>query len=373
MNKAYLLLRNNKQSGPFSLEELLQLSLKPFDLVWVEGKTAGWQYPSEIDSLKAYVDSPEQEKANTTVPLLSNNQVPGKHIYVSMPQGAKKQVAPVPETITELNTDERKKAFEDKAEAMFRRAQDFQQSSKKEDEAEVNTLYSKSLDDLKQEYSNWIHHQKKSRKVFNSKTIGIAATIIGLIALSVFATTYFLGRDVSPVLAEERTDSLSQVPVSLKNPGKQIIDQPSPRKKTTAPKIIRKNNGVKKPVSTIAATSRKKTRSTPAINKPDNNSTIPLPQLVKIKGRYKPVGRGVSASEITLMNNSKENLRVVAVDVVYYKADGTNAGRETIYFKNISPSQSMTLTAPANKKAEEVRYQLGLISSNESGIFYAMH
>ena len=63
------------------------------------------------------------------------------------------------------------------------------------------------------------------------------------------------------------------------------------------------------------------------------------------------MGRGVSASEITLVNNSQENLRVVAVDVVYYKADGTNAGRETIYFKNISPSQSMTLTAPANKKS----------------------
>ncbi|HEY0355326.1 MAG TPA: FxLYD domain-containing protein, partial [Flavisolibacter sp.] len=308
-----------------------------------------------------------------TAPSPSNHQAPGKHIYVSMPQGAKKQVTTAPETITELNPEERKKAFEEKAEAMFRRAQDFQQSSKKEEEAEVNTLYSKSLDDLKQEYSNWIHHQKSSRKSLSTKTIGIAAAVILLVASAVLATSYFSGMDVSPVLAEEGTGSLSQVPVSLKNPVKQNIDPPSPKKKITAPKTIRKNNVVKKPVSTTAASSRKKTRSTPAINKPVNNSTIPLPQLVKIKGRYKPVGRGVSASEITLVNNSQENLRVVAVDVVYYKADGTNAGRETIYFKNISPSQSMTLTAPANKKAEEVRYQLGLISSNESGIFYAMH
>ena len=55
MQKIYSLLRNNKQSGPYTLEELLQLKLKPFDLVWVEGKSGGWSYPTEIDSLKIYV------------------------------------------------------------------------------------------------------------------------------------------------------------------------------------------------------------------------------------------------------------------------------------------------------------------------------
>lgn len=50
----YLLLRNNKESGPHSLEDLRTLSLKPYDLVWVEGKSAAWRYPGEINELKSF-------------------------------------------------------------------------------------------------------------------------------------------------------------------------------------------------------------------------------------------------------------------------------------------------------------------------------
>lgn len=52
MKKLYLLLRNNKQTGPFSFNELVQQQLKDADLVWVEGESHAWTYPSEIDGLK---------------------------------------------------------------------------------------------------------------------------------------------------------------------------------------------------------------------------------------------------------------------------------------------------------------------------------
>ncbi|MBN8788209.1 MAG: DUF4339 domain-containing protein [Terrimonas sp.] len=57
--KAYLLLRNNKQTGPYSLEELQQMGLKPFDLVWIERKSSAWRYPAEIKELVAYTSSAE--------------------------------------------------------------------------------------------------------------------------------------------------------------------------------------------------------------------------------------------------------------------------------------------------------------------------
>jgi hypothetical protein len=57
----YLLLRSNKQSGPFSKEQLLQLGLKPYDLVWVEGKSAAWRYPSEVAELKDYAPVVEEQ------------------------------------------------------------------------------------------------------------------------------------------------------------------------------------------------------------------------------------------------------------------------------------------------------------------------
>jgi hypothetical protein len=58
---SYLLLRSNKQSGPLSQEQLLQLGLKPYDLVWIEGKSAAWRYPSEIPELKDYAPVVEEQ------------------------------------------------------------------------------------------------------------------------------------------------------------------------------------------------------------------------------------------------------------------------------------------------------------------------
>ena len=56
--KTYLLLRNNRQTGPYTLAEILDEGLKPHDLVWVEGQSASWRYPSELDELKTHVPSP---------------------------------------------------------------------------------------------------------------------------------------------------------------------------------------------------------------------------------------------------------------------------------------------------------------------------
>lgn len=58
---SYLLLRNNKESGPHSLEQLLGFGLKPYDLIWVNGKSAAWRYPSEIDELHQYVPEPVEQ------------------------------------------------------------------------------------------------------------------------------------------------------------------------------------------------------------------------------------------------------------------------------------------------------------------------
>ena len=52
MQKIYLLLRNNTQLGPFSIEELLEQELLPTDMVWIEGKSLGWSYATELSLLR---------------------------------------------------------------------------------------------------------------------------------------------------------------------------------------------------------------------------------------------------------------------------------------------------------------------------------
>jgi hypothetical protein len=121
----YRLLRDNKESGPYSQEEIIARGFKPYDLIWVEGKSAGWRYPSEIAELKTYAPvveeqpydrffkkpSPQkagitEERSNgvsfastiakkeerpTTVPAIEplyTMQPPaGRHIHVTLPSG----------------------------------------------------------------------------------------------------------------------------------------------------------------------------------------------------------------------------------------------------------------------------------------------
>lgn len=63
--KEYLLLRNNKQTGPYSLDDLRNLGLKTFDLIWVDKRSSAWRYPSEIKELMAIVSAVENSNINS--------------------------------------------------------------------------------------------------------------------------------------------------------------------------------------------------------------------------------------------------------------------------------------------------------------------
>jgi len=59
--KQYILLRDNKENGPLSFEEMLKLGFKKYDLIWVEGKSAAWRYPGEIEEFKALAPPVEEQ------------------------------------------------------------------------------------------------------------------------------------------------------------------------------------------------------------------------------------------------------------------------------------------------------------------------
>ena len=121
MNK-YLLLRDNKQTGPYTAQELSEKGLKPYDLVWLEGRSAAWRYPGEIEELKSFApgveeqpydrfykkqdggQSTEQAAATTNVveesqPVTKKVEQTSKHIYVTMPGGSKAPVAKKEEAV----------------------------------------------------------------------------------------------------------------------------------------------------------------------------------------------------------------------------------------------------------------------------------
>jgi hypothetical protein len=141
MNK-YLLLRDNKQSGPYSVDELKTKGLKPYDLVWLDGKSAAWRYPSEIEELRSFAPAVEEqpydrfykknpahqvathEPSNTIaqqekamVQTEAPKQVTPKKIYVTLPAAQNRTVTASNESMNQAAGSETSMAEKKVAEA----------------------------------------------------------------------------------------------------------------------------------------------------------------------------------------------------------------------------------------------------------------
>lgn len=90
----YRLLRNNKESGPFTQEQLIQMGLKAYDLVWMEGKSAAWRYPSEINELKAYAPAVEENPFDRFYKRKDNKTVPAEQVTATAETVAVKKEKP---------------------------------------------------------------------------------------------------------------------------------------------------------------------------------------------------------------------------------------------------------------------------------------
>lgn len=76
MDKVYLLLRKNQQTGPYTYEELLQQQLLPTDLIWVEGISTAWIYPPELTDLMAKAASSQTTTDRQTAVAQNSSQEP---------------------------------------------------------------------------------------------------------------------------------------------------------------------------------------------------------------------------------------------------------------------------------------------------------
>jgi len=78
----YRLLRNNKETGPFTSDELISHGFKPYDLIWVEGKSAGWRYPGEIPEFNVVAPVVELQPFERFVQKSSYSQRPETQVLV---------------------------------------------------------------------------------------------------------------------------------------------------------------------------------------------------------------------------------------------------------------------------------------------------
>ena len=240
MIKVYLLLRNNKQSGPYSLEEIAQQQLKPQDLIWIEGKSAAWKYASEISELNAYLpeggqaDSGKNESTEHSAYLPKSDQINSsatppqpKKIFVSLPANARQKkeepvqqaarpVAPVsseqlPETTPTVPSEK-----------IPTRAS--------EPKEKLVTKYSSTLEEKEEAYTEWVYKSKSRKNALAPEWIGGIAVIILLMMGS--AAYYIKNRSADKVEIIQSTtadaSAVEELTSTQPDPAPAELNQPAP-------------------------------------------------------------------------------------------------------------------------------------------------
>ncbi len=399
MQQSYRLLRDNKESGPFELEDLVQIGLKPLDLIWVEGQSNNWCPAHEFEKSISLEKSPEQE-AQVNLPSLESTSIEASLakepiVYIRFPEERSENSLPD------------NKVNDDSVMELIPAAPD-------ERRGQVPALipmghlselsgsgYSRSLDDIRNENARWRQAQRTKRR---AKPIPVIASIIVLTLLSFGIINNFRHENVpvkglpvsktkldpsqlnrtidepisfnpaggvthplqSPSLIEERVpknNRMTQLPYS--GTTKEIL---VPSKKTVSGISI--NPAKRKNLPAPLASGKIENLAVAEIPTKPTTFSTPSSQDFVLFGTH-PVTReeGVAPFHLTFKNNS-DQLRFAAVDVIY-KKKGTITSRETLYFNKVAPHQSLTRSAPGNKGADEVIYKLGLVSTEDGSLFYA--
>jgi len=201
-----MLLRDNKESGPFAAEDLVKMGLKPYDLVWLQGKSAAWRYPSEIDELKPYAPGVEEqpfdrffkkpaataavqqavtvnEEYEAYAPKAATEQeqpVKKRSVFVTMPgQVAERKVTakpapvlkPTPTPIPDYTVTDTEDPISITGNPV------------------AKVKYSQPLDEIKEMYVKTLKERKNriARKSFMQISLKRAAVVAGLIGLGILA------------------------------------------------------------------------------------------------------------------------------------------------------------------------------------------
>ncbi|MBO9683927.1 MAG: hypothetical protein J7502_14890, partial [Flavisolibacter sp.] len=148
--KKYLLLRNNQESGPHSIEQLASVGLFPLDLIWIEDESSAWKHPDEIEELKHLISC-----SNT---LQNRMQEKSEKIFISLPANfSKKSRSEMEEEYASLPVNEMEPVLE--------------------------TNYVRPLEDLKENYR--VSNHKKpiwNKKIFQpSGGASVLAIFMGVV------------------------------------------------------------------------------------------------------------------------------------------------------------------------------------------------
>lgn len=382
----YLLLRDNKQTGPHTLDEIRALGLKKYDLIWVEGKSAAWRYAGEIEEMKSFAPEMEEqpfdrffrkpvreehhqlrkEDIKPLVPAIqSTEQKPSqklkekRYVAITLPSGKKPEVRKVmvetPANTKQVKPSQPEKVIQNK----------------------VAEIVTKLENPLTQERLMLQREQQQGSNTLQYVALGVAITSIMLIIVLVSSNEYDIKTypvSKSPVNRAEPIREAVQ-PQSLQTiPAVNIPEDEDPLITEAAVPAERKTV-IKRAVSTTPTPTLKGKKITTAAAKPAP-SPAPERKLVKLSDNVRVslsdyrvnIFGGMDDIRVTVANTSPYKLDMVVVELQYLQSNKKVFKTETLRFKGIEPGASMTLDAPKTNRGIGINSRLSYITSKAAGV-----
>lgn len=307
--KKYLLLRDNKESGPFSLEEISGKDLGPLDLIWVEHTSTSWAYATELEELKGFV---RLRKAGS-----HSQSIKQKTVCISL---------------TDNNTWKNHQAA----------AQKYMRQPSCTNKPVAEPVYLQPIP-VFPERSVEENPRKMvwSRKnVPNSNFLNVAAVFIGLVAGAVLIKKLVDGSEAGPSgnapIAARVTEN---IPPLDRNYHTALITETVPPTDLRAVKKI----------------------PLPSVKPKDIKRQI----SVKASDYEVGISGGISNLKLTLNNMSPHQVDRMVLKLDYLEPNGEIVESKEETINSLKPNSSRVISVPSNKHGVKIRYSISGIYSKE--------
>lgn len=371
----YILLRKNKESGPFSLSELKGTELFPNDLIWVEGQSACWLNPGEIKELKDLVGQkpssatdhfsaylPPEKKEDLPDPVITSDQIPAAVQPLPAVIGKPDPVSPDPV----------------------------------KDPAEPETRYAKPLDEIKALYLRNLERNQQ-RKGLNlvippvvKKMAPYAAVLVVGLLTGILINKKKGARSLPPaVIAEQPVSAPIQRPAAdpVETDAALVVSNTSngPIPAETIPVESRLENDLpeapvtkkgkslnppeKRPAErpVLPAQEERTNRQQEPAPVPKENTKEDLTPFVSVSANDYQVGSfgGIRNLQLTLKNDSRFLLEQVTVELRYYKPGDEILKTERVLFYAVPARGMQVLAIPKTNRGVKVSCQVQRIESRQ--------
>ncbi len=348
--RSYILLRNNRESGPYSFRELKTIGINSNDLIWIDGESTSWTYPTDFEELKPLVET------GILIPLHSP------------PEKRKKaETATIPLPTYAAN-----------------------ESAQTAVPAAGEVDYSEYLNEKEDDF-HW--QPKKRRKVVKEATsgfFGLAVLLMGVTMCAFVVKKLVEHFEFEPYVASSQAIEISKetLPTSNSINAAKTVSQASMVSAVAAPAtlaaepitqsattVVKKEEVKKKPMAekvkvepkqpqeAIVSTESPESNNDAAVKPEEEKKEAPVekkaPSLSLSANDYKVgVFGGVSNLEIFVSNPSSVGVDKATIEVEFLKPNGSVVKSETLSVGTISPGGAKTISVPSSGRGVKVRYRV---------------